>query len=84
MTEILAVVSHKGRVGKTSLVQNLGFELARQLRRVLLVDLDPQSNLTIGRGLDPGAAQATIYQVTSEPQSIAEARPTSASSPLTR
>ncbi|MEZ4734846.1 MAG: ParA family protein [Caldilineaceae bacterium] len=73
MTEIIAVVSHKGGVGKTSLVQNLGFELARQSRRVLLVDLDPQSNLTIGCGLDPGDARATIYQAMSEPQRTADA-----------
>jgi chromosome partitioning protein len=41
MTQIIAVVSHKGGVGKTSLVQNLGYELTRGQRRVLLVDLDP-------------------------------------------
>lgn len=68
MTEIIAVVSHKGGVGKTSLVQNLGHELVRQQRRVLLVDLDPQSNLTIGCGLDPGTERPTIYHAMIEPR----------------
>ncbi|MEZ4868181.1 MAG: ParA family protein [Caldilineaceae bacterium] len=73
MTEIIAVVSHKGGVGKTSLVQNLGFELARQAQRVLLVDLDPQSNLTIGWGLDPSDERPTIYHAMSEPRETANA-----------
>ena len=72
MTEILAVVSHKGGVGKTSLVQNLGHELARR-GRVLLVDLDPQSNLTIGCGLDPSVERLTIYHAMSDPQQTAAA-----------
>lgn len=68
MTEIIAVVSHKGGVGKTSLVQNLGHELAHRQQRVLLVDLDPQSNLTIGCGLDPGTDRPTIYHAMIEPR----------------
>ena len=48
MTQIVAVVSQKGGVGKTSLVQNLGAELALAGKRVLLIDFDPQSNLTTG------------------------------------
>ena len=63
MTRIFAVVSQKGGVGKTSLVQNLGAELARAGHRVLLVDFDPQSNLTTGWGLDPGtAAGVLVYE----------------------
>lgn len=67
MTRTFAVVSQKGGVGKTSLVQNLGAELARAGRRILLVDFDPQSNLTTGWGLDPGATPATVYDAMSEP-----------------
>ena len=62
MTRIAAVVSQKGGVGKTSLVQNLGAELARINHRVLLVDFDPQSNLTTGCGLDPAEKRPTIYE----------------------
>ena len=72
MTEILAVVSHKGGTGKTSLVQNLGYELARQ-QRVLLVDLDPQSNLTIGCSLDPSEERTTVYHVMNDPTKTAAA-----------
>lgn len=79
MTRIFAVVSQKGGVGKTSLVQNLGAELARAGNHVLLVDFDPQSNLTTGWGLDPGAAPVTVYDAMSEPdgaeQTIVNLRP---------
>lgn len=61
MARIIAVVSQKGGVGKTSLVQNLGAELSVNGLRVLLVDFDPQSNLTTGWGFDPGADRATVY-----------------------
>lgn len=44
--EVVAVINYKGGVGKTTLTTNLGAELARRGRRVLLMDLDPQSSLT--------------------------------------
>jgi chromosome partitioning protein len=68
MTRVFAVVSQKGGVGKTSLVQNLGAELARSGNHVLLVDFDPQSNLTTGWGLDPGTSPATVYDAMSQPE----------------
>lgn len=61
MSQVLAIVSQKGGVGKTSLVQNLGAELAVAGQRVLLVDFDPQANLTEGWGIDPAADVATVY-----------------------
>lgn len=67
MTRSIAVVSQKGGVGKTSLVQNLGAELVNVGLRVLLIDFDPQSNLTIGWGLDPNADRPTIYQAMLKP-----------------
>lgn len=68
MTKIIATVSQKGGVGKTSLVQNLGAELARADRDVLLVDFDPQSNLTTGWGLDVLDERATVYDAMLNPK----------------
>lgn len=72
MTRIVAVVSQKGGVGKTSLVQNLGAELALTGHRILLVDFDPQSNLTTGWGLDPGQLTTTIYDAMSQPETAVD------------
>lgn len=68
MTRIIAVVSHKGGTGKTSLVQNAGAVLADEKKRVLLVDFDPQSNLTIGCGLDPIEDRRTVYHALNTPE----------------
>lgn len=69
MAKIVAVVSQKGGVGKTSLVQNLGAELALAGKNVLLIDFDPQSNLTTGWGVDPAEERLTIYDAMAEPKS---------------
>lgn len=49
MARIISVSNHKGGVGKTTIVANLGFSLARYFK-ILLIDLDPQSNLSSGLG----------------------------------
>jgi len=67
MTKIIAAVSLKGGSGKTSLVQNVGYELAQLDQRVLLIDLDQQANLTIGCGIDPGQGQPPIYAAMEDP-----------------
>ena len=71
MTRIIAVASQKGGVGKTSLVQNVGAELVHAGRRVLLVDFDPQSNLTEGCGLDPADDRPTVYNAMLDPTQAA-------------
>lgn len=73
MTRIMAVVSQKGGVGKTSLVQNLSTELAKQGQLTLMVDLDPQSNLTTGWGLDPFEERLTVYDAMTDPQQSGKA-----------
>ena len=68
MAIISAVINQKGGVGKTSLVQNVGFELARDGQRTLLIDFDPQSNLTQGFGLSPAELELTVYDAMVNPE----------------
>lgn len=62
--KILTIGNSKGGVGKTTTAGNVGAILAKRWnRKVLLIDLDPQGNLTRGFGLDPFAFEKTIYPV---------------------
>jgi len=63
MAKIIAVANQKGGVGKTTTSVNLAAGLAHAGKRVLLVDLDPQGNATMGSGIDKRATTRTVYDV---------------------
>ncbi|MGV3653137.1 MAG: ParA family protein [Noviherbaspirillum sp.] len=63
MAKIFCVANQKGGVGKTTTAVNLAAGLARVEQRVVVVDLDPQGNATMGAGIDKSGVQASIYEV---------------------
>ena len=74
MSKIYCIANQKGGVGKTTTTVNLAAGLAQVGRRVLLVDLDPQGNATMGSGIDKRALETSVYDVLLESATVTEAR----------
>ena len=76
MAKIFCIANQKGGVGKTTTTVNLAAGLAKVGQRVLMIDLDPQGNATMGSGIDKRQLEMTVYDVLLESASVAEARVT--------
>jgi chromosome partitioning protein len=74
MAKIFCIANQKGGVGKTTTTVNLAAGLAQIGQRVLVVDLDPQGNATMGSGIDKRKLETTVYDVLLESATIAEAK----------
>jgi chromosome partitioning protein len=72
--QVFCVANQKGGVGKTTTTVNLAAGMAQVGQRVLIIDLDPQGNATMGSGIDKRALELSVYDVLLESSTIAEAR----------
>lgn len=63
MAKILTVTNQKGGVGKTTTCVNLAASLAATKKRILLIDMDPQGNATMGSGVDKHGLENSVYEL---------------------
>src|SRR5690349_16156092 len=62
-TQVIVLANQKGGVAKTTTTLNLGVAFAEHGYRVLLIDLDPQGNLTMSQGLNPDTIERSMFDV---------------------
>jgi len=74
MARIFCIANQKGGVGKTTTTVNLAAALAQIGKRVLVIDLDPQGNATMGSGIDKRKLELSVYDVLLESAAISEVR----------
>ena len=63
MSQAIALFNQAGGVGKTTITQNLGYQLSARGHKVLLIDLDPQASLTTFMGVDPDTLDKTEWHL---------------------
>ena len=80
MSKVLAIANQKGGVGKTTTSVNLAASLKITRKTVLLIDLDPQGNATMGSGIDKNALEKSVYDLLAQEAGFDEvvARPEAA------
>jgi chromosome partitioning protein len=72
--QVFCIANQKGGVGKTTTAINLAAALSKLRQRVLLIDLDPQGNATMGSGIDKNKVKHHLYEVLIDAVPISEAR----------
>jgi len=78
MSKIFCIANQKGGVGKTTTTLNLAAGLVKLGQRVLMIDLDPQGNATMGSGIDKRSLTLSVYDILLESATLAEVRTQSA------
>jgi chromosome partitioning protein len=73
MSTVIAIANQKGGVGKTTTCVNLAASLTATQRKVLLIDIDPQGNATMGCGIEKGRVEKTVCDVLLDGTPIREA-----------
>lgn len=73
MAKVISITNQKGGVGKTTTSINLAASLVRRGKRILLIDMDPQGNATVGCGVDLSEIEHTVYDVLLSESSAAQA-----------